>query len=60
LGWLPEAVPWDVALAFIVTTSLFGDGASTMTGDGIGFLDNAAAIIFVTQLISQLLHWLVG
>ena len=43
---LPEAVPWDVNV--IVTAGLLTDGASTMTGDGIGFLDNALAIIFVT------------
>jgi predicted butyrate kinase (DUF1464 family) len=64
VGWLislvglPEAVPWDIAV--IVTAGTLNDGASTTTGYCIGFLDNALAIIFATQLISQLLHWLVN
>ena len=55
---LPEAVPRDIAVT--VTAGTLNDGASTTSGDGVGFLDNALAIIFVTQLISQLLHWLVN
>ena len=43
-----------------MTAALFGDGASSTTCDSVEFLDNSLAIIFVTQLISQLLHWFVN
>jgi len=57
IGWLvsliglPEAVPLDVAVKN--GAGLLDDEASTTTGDCIGFLDNARAIIFVTYLINQ-------